>query len=111
MDVPAAWNADLVVYAHGIVDPLLPVALPGSQDDFTTVRAALLARGFAVAATSFSENGFALKDGGQRLQQLTGLFTASVARPRRVVLAGHSLGSIAALELAETSPGQYTAHS
>jgi len=106
-DVPAAWNGDLVVYAHGIVDPLLPVALPGSQDDFTTVRTALLARGFAVAATSFSENGFALKDGGQRLQQLTGLFTSRVGAPRRVVLAGHSLGAIAALELAETYPAQY----
>jgi pimeloyl-ACP methyl ester carboxylesterase len=107
LDLPAAWNGDLVVYAHGIVDPVLPVALPGGQDDFTTIRDALMVRGFAVASSSFSANGFALKDAADRTHQLTGLFTAQFGRPRRVVLAGHSLGSVAALQLAETYPSQY----
>jgi pimeloyl-ACP methyl ester carboxylesterase len=107
LDVPAAWNGDLVVYAHGILDPVLPVAIPSGQDDFVTVRAALMARGFAVASSSYSENGFALKDAAQRTHQLTALFTARFGRPRRVVLAGHSLGSVAALQLAETYPEQY----
>jgi pimeloyl-ACP methyl ester carboxylesterase len=107
LDMPEAWNGDLVVYAHGIVDPVLPVALPSSQDNFTTVRDALLSRGFAVASSSFSGNGFILKDAAQRTHQLTGLFTARFSRPRRVVLAGHSLGSIAALQLAESHSGQY----
>jgi pimeloyl-ACP methyl ester carboxylesterase len=107
LDLPAAWNGDLVVYAHGIVDPALPVALPSSQDNFDTVRDALLARGYAVAASSFSENGFALKDAAQRTHQLTGLFAANFGPPARVYLAGHSLGSIAALQLAETYASQY----
>ena len=71
------------------------------------VRDALLARGFAVASSSFSGNGFMLKDAAQRTHQLTGLFTARFSRPRRVLLAGHSLGSMAALQLAETYPDQY----
>ena len=62
LDLPEAWNGDLVVYAHGIVDPVLPVALPSSQDNFIAIRDTLLARGYAVASSSFSENGFALKD-------------------------------------------------
>jgi pimeloyl-ACP methyl ester carboxylesterase len=107
LDLPVAWNGDLVVYAHGIVDPVQPVALPSTQDNFGVMRDALLARGFAVASSSYSENGLALKDGAQRTHQLTGLFTAQFGRPRRVVLAGHSLGSIAALQLAETYPAQY----
>jgi pimeloyl-ACP methyl ester carboxylesterase len=107
LDVPAAWNGDLVVYAHGIVDPARPVALPDVQDNFTAVRYALMARGFAVAASSFSANGFALKDAADRTHQLTGLFTARFGRPRRVLLSGHSLGSQAALQLAETYPTQY----
>jgi pimeloyl-ACP methyl ester carboxylesterase len=107
LDMPIAWNGDLVVYAHGIVDPVLPVALPSSQDHFAILRNALMDRGFAVASSSFSENGFALKDGAARTHQLTGLFTASFGRPRRVLLAGHSLGSIAALQVAESFPGQY----
>ena len=105
LDMPEAWNGDLVVYAHGIVDPVLPVALPSTQDNFTFVRDALLARGFAVASSSFSGNGFILKDAAQRTHQLTGLFTARFSPPRRVLLAGHSLGSMAALQLAETYPG------
>ena len=107
LDMPGAWNGDLVVYAHGIVDPVLPVALPSAQDHFTILRSALMDRGFAVASSSFSENGFALKDGAQRTHQLTALFTATFGRPRRVLLAGHSLGSMAALQVAETYPGQY----
>ena len=107
LDMPEAWNGDLVVYAHGIVDPVLPVALPSAQDNFTLVRDALLSRGFAVASSSFSGNGFILKDAAQRTHQLTGLFTARFLRPRRVLLAGHSLGSMAALQLAESYPDQY----
>jgi pimeloyl-ACP methyl ester carboxylesterase len=107
LDMPIAWNGDLVVYAHGIVDPALPVALPSTQDHFSILRNALMSRGFAVASSSFSENGFALKDGAQRTHQLTGLFTAQFGRPRRVLLAGHSLGSIAALQVAESFPDQY----
>jgi pimeloyl-ACP methyl ester carboxylesterase len=107
LDLPEAWNGDLVVYAHGIVDPALAVQLPSSQDGFDRIRATLLARGFAVAASSFSENGFALKDATQRTHQLSGLFTARFGPPRRVLLAGHSLGSMAALQLAETFPTQY----
>ncbi len=107
LDVPGAWNGDLVVYAHGIVDPVLPVALPSTQDNFTAVRDALLSRGFAVASSSFSDNGFVLKDAIQRTHQLTGVFTSRVGRPRRVLLSGHSLGSMAALRLAESHSSQY----
>ena len=107
LDMPDAWNGDLVVYAHGIVDPVLPVALPSTQDNFIEVRDALLSRGYAVASSSFSGNGFILKDAAQRTHQLTGLFTSRFSSPRRVLLAGHSLGSIAALQLAENYPGQY----
>ena len=107
LDLPEAWNGDLVVYAHGIVDPVLPVALPSSQDNFIAIRDTLLARGYAVASSSFSENGFALKDAVQRTHQLAGLFTSRFSHPRRVLLAGHSLGSMAALQLAETYPTLY----
>ncbi len=107
LHLPAAWNGDLIVYAHGIVDPVLPVALPTAQDNFVTIRDTLLANGFGVAYSSFSENGFALKDAIQRTHQLTGLFTSRFGRPRRVLLAGHSLGSMAVLQLAETHSEQY----
>jgi pimeloyl-ACP methyl ester carboxylesterase len=105
--MPDSWNGDLVVYAHGIVDPAADVVLPSTQDNFLALRAAWLARGFAVAYSSYSENGYALKDAIQRLHQLTGLFSARFGPPNRVYLAGHSLGAAAVQVLAEQYPSQY----
>lgn len=107
--VPADWNGELVVYAHGIVDPGLPVMLPSDtdQDAFLALRGALLAGGYAVASTSFSENGYAIKDGARRVHQLSGLFTSRVARPARTYLVGHSLGGAIVQSLAERFPSQY----
>jgi pimeloyl-ACP methyl ester carboxylesterase len=107
IDVPQPWDGDLIVYAHGIVDPSAPIALPTTQDAFAVLRDAWLAQGKAVAASSYSENGYALKDGAQHTRQLTGLFTDRFGRPDRVYLVGHSLGAIAALMLAEQHPLQY----
>jgi pimeloyl-ACP methyl ester carboxylesterase len=108
IDVPAAWNGSLVLYAHGIVHPDAPVVLPNTQDDFNVLRDAVLARGFAVAYSSFSENGYAVKDAAQRTHQLKGLFSAHVGPPSRVYLVGHSLGAVAALKLAEMHPQHYS---
>ena len=105
--VPDNWNGQLVVYGHGIVDPSAPVAVPTTQDGYNRLRDALLARGFAVASSSYSENGYALKDAAQRLHQLSGLFTARFGQPSRTFLVGHSLGATAVQMLAEKFPQQY----
>ena len=105
--MPATWNGGLVVYAHGIVDPGLPVAIPSSQDGFTALRGLLMDRGYAVAYSSFSENGYSLKSAIQRTHQLRGLFTATFGRADRTYLAGHSLGALAVVALAEKYPKQY----
>lgn len=104
--VPPEWNGELVVYAHGFIDPALPLALP-TADGFQGLRDALLAERYAVAYSSYRENGFAVKDGIRSTHQLTGIFTARFGPPRRVFLAGHSLGGLVALSLAERFPAQY----
>ncbi len=107
IDVPAAWNGTLVVYAHGIVDPSLPVLSPSLQREYPLIRAALLAQGFALAASSFASNGWALADAATRTHQLTGIFVSKVGRPRRTLLLGSSLGALAIVKLVERYPGQY----
>jgi hypothetical protein len=59
--VPNDWNGDIVFYAHGIVPPLAPVSLPAATDwdNAVTLRDALGQAGFAVAYSSFGENGYA----------------------------------------------------
>lgn len=104
--VPANWNGDVVYYAHGIVDAALPISLP-SGDGFPDVRDALGAMGYAVAYSSFSENGWAVKDGAASTHQLRGLFTAAVSKPTRSFLMGTSMGGLVVQELAERHGKEY----
>jgi len=105
MDVPANWNGELVVYAHGYTEESgAPVGLPAID----YLRLPLLDRGFAVAYSSFSANGYALKEGFLQTHQLSGLFAAKFGTPRRTFVVGQSLGGIIALKLAETFPNEYS---
>lgn len=108
--VPASWNGDVVFYAHGVIPPQAPVILPAPDqnwDDVASLRDALGQAGFAIAYSSFGENGYAIRDGIQRTHQLRGIFTSKVGRPNRSFLVGHSLGSQVVQALAETYPDQY----
>jgi len=107
IDVPAVWNGDLVLYAHGIVEASLPVAPPSAQDGYSALRTRLLDRGFAVAASSYSSNGWSLADAVRRTHQLSGIFAAAAGQPRRTYLVGHSMGALAIVKMAETFTGQY----
>ena len=100
---PAGWNGDLVLYAHGYVFPDAPIALP----DIDPLREGILALGFGVAYSSYSENGFAIKDGLIRTRQLIGLFTSKLGRPRNTYIIGHSLGGMVTLMAAEQNPGLF----
>ena len=104
--VPRTWNGDVIFYAHGIRDVLDPVGLQ-NQDGYQAIRDQLGALGFAVAYSSFSENGFAVGDAAQRTHQLRGLFASRFGQPARSYLLGHSLGALAVMQLAERFPAQY----
>jgi pimeloyl-ACP methyl ester carboxylesterase len=104
--VPTTWNGDVVYYAHGIKDIAEPVALP-INNGFPGFRDALGGMGYAVAYSSFSENGWAVQDGIQKTHQLRGLFTSVAGKPRRSYLAGHSMGGLITVALAEQFPSQY----
>ena len=104
--MPREWNGTAVFYAHGIRDVLDPVGLQ-DQDGYSAIRDQLGALGFAVAYSSFSENGFAVEDAARRTHQLRGLFTSRFGKPTRSLLFGHSLGALAVMQVAEQFPSQY----
>jgi pimeloyl-ACP methyl ester carboxylesterase len=105
--MPDAWNRSLIVYAHGIVDPGAPVALPSTQDGFETLRTLWTGMGYAVAYSSFAENGYALKSAIDSTDDLRREFRKRFSRPVRTYLVGHSLGALAVVAIAETHPGHY----
>ena len=104
--LPRQWNGAAVFYAHGIRDVLDPVGLQ-DQDGYRAIREQLGTLGYAVAYSSFSENGFAVEDAARRTHQLRGLFASRFGQPTRSFLLGHSLGALAVMKLAEQFPGQY----
>jgi len=101
---PANWNGRLVLYAHGFVPSGAPVALPPEGSLLISL---LAPQGFAVAYSSFSENGWAVKDGAERTHQLLGIFSARFGRPARVYITGVSMGGLIAIKLSETYPSIY----
>ena len=93
--IPENWNNkedDLVLYVHGYVFPpelkdILPepfqwiLPTPHIDDE---LRNGLLAAGYAVAYSTFSEygDGYALKEGAIRTRQLRGALPVKSASPR-----------------------------
>ncbi len=55
---PTNWNGILLLYAHGYVSPEAPV---GISPDAQLVASLVVPHGFAVAISSFSENGWVVK--------------------------------------------------
>ena len=109
--VPNNWNGDVIYFVHGIRPPTEPVSLPDDPTDwdgFILIRDQFGAMGFAVAYSSFSENGLALKDAAQRTHQLRGLVASVLnGQPNRSFIVGYSLGAASALQLIETQSAQY----
>jgi len=87
IEVPDNWNGDLVLYAHGFrgTGLELTVSMP-------RIRAYLVANGYAWAATSYSKNGYDVKQGVKDTHALGERFNGIVGNPRRTYLTGHSMG-------------------
>ncbi|MCW6006053.1 hypothetical protein K1W54_15910 [Micromonospora sp. CPCC 205371] len=97
-DVPANWNGTLLLYSHGY-NPTPnnpPVNSPGPA-----VAEALLARGYALAGSSYSRSGWvtdtAASDGLDTLRAVTAL----IGQPRRAIALGTSFGGMITGQLAE----------
>ena len=101
---PSNWNGILLLYAHGYVSRDAPVAI---TPDSELVISIAVSQGFAVAVSSFSENGYVIRDGTQRTHQLLGLFTSKFGKPARVYVAGASMGGLIAIRLIESWPTEF----
>jgi hypothetical protein len=99
--VPDGWQAGgaLVMYQHGF--DIKPAANPPGLGPLDSV---MLAEGYAVAATSYRQRGWALFTAIEDNQELLGIFTQIAGAPGEIVPFGGSMGGLIALKLAE-APG------
>jgi pimeloyl-ACP methyl ester carboxylesterase len=87
--VPPIWNGDLVIWNHGFtLDPPGPL----SMEDLGPLAPYQLAEGYAVAASSFQQTGWALFKTKNDLQNMVGEFKDQFGKPNQVIVTGGSLG-------------------
>jgi hypothetical protein len=97
--VPDGWNGDLIIWNHGF-----HLAPPGPVDDLEDQFFFQLLEGYAVAASSYRLNGWALFQTNNDLKALVREFEAAFGPPERIVVSGASMGGLvtaAALEKAD----------
>lgn len=87
--VPTIWNGDLVIWDHGFsLSPIGPVS------DLGPLSGLQLSEGYAVAASSYQQIGWALFHTKNDLQNMLDVFKANFGAPDHVLINGASLGGI-----------------
>jgi len=105
---PDNWNGDLVLYAHGYVEPTSPLALPDDQVNGQSISVTVNGLGYAYATTSYRANGLVVPEATEDLLELE-----TTARrlyrpdPSRTVILGVSEGGLVATLAAERHPQSF----
>lgn len=102
IEVPDAWNGEVVYFAHGFRGnpPALTVSVPPLREYF-------IANGYAWAASSYSKNGYEPGAGARDTLALRDVFADRVAMPSKSYIYGQSMGGhVVALSL-EQYPTAY----
>jgi hypothetical protein len=104
IEAPARWNGDLVMWAHGYrgQGTVLSPEPPGYD-----LRQRMLAQGYAWASSSYDRNGYDIRSGVLGTRELADFFAGTVQRPRRVLIAGVSMGGHIIGRSLEQYPGYY----
>jgi len=89
IEVPDAWNGELVLYAHGFAGFGTEVFV---QTPPAALRRYMIANGFAWAASSYSENGYVPGIGADDTLALKEFFVTKYGEPKRTYIAGASMG-------------------
>lgn len=97
IQVPDVWNGSLVIYNHGFdLGAIVP-----STPSLGPLAGLMLSEGYAVAASSYQQNGWALYKTKNDLQNLVALFKANFGTPTEVLVHGFSLGGIVTAQAIE----------
>ncbi|MBO0689508.1 MAG: hypothetical protein J2P40_08050 [Candidatus Dormibacteraeota bacterium] len=105
IEVPARWNGTLLLYSHGYASA--QSQMPGTDAPSRQVATSLLAAGYALAGSGYSQQGWSVEQAlGDQLGVLDA-FTARVGRPRQTIAWGSSMGGLVTALLAERHPDRF----
>lgn len=104
IDVPVAWNGDLVMLLHGYEPVGTPRATPMVQNEAAPV---FLAQGYAVASSGYREQGWAVEAAREDNERLRTHFAAKHGAPARTYVAGFSMGGLVAIATLERHGAHY----
>jgi hypothetical protein len=102
IEVPANWNGDLVVWAHGFRGTGLELTV-----DNHPLRDFLIPSGYAWASSSYSRNDYDITTGVQDTHALTQRFNGIAGTPDKVYLTGASMGGHITAVAIEQYPNTY----
>ncbi len=94
--VPARWNGTLLLWSRGYAPTANEPELASEG-----VRANLLAQGYALAASNYGADGWALAEAVPAQRATVAAFADQAGRPRRVLGFGYSMGGLVTTALAE----------
>ncbi len=93
--MPAQWNGQLLVYAHGYVAPNRPIGIPEDQMSIggsPTVDQLANAQGYAFVTSGYRANGLVIQAGIADLIDAVAIFAEQKGDPTAVLLVGVSEG-------------------
>lgn len=103
--VPASWNHNLLINAHGACSPDASLAAPVNTEAVSF--RSLLREGWIVAATSYRRNGLIIRDTIADIGVLRTYIGQRYGLLRSVIVLGTSMGGTIVTLLAEQASGPY----
>lgn len=107
IEVPANWNGTLFLYSHGYVVP--GSANPAQDVGDPVTRLSMLARGFALAGSSYATTGWAIQQALPDQIAVLDVFKNMVGTPKVTIAWGHSLGGMITAGLIQRYPERFDA--
>ena len=88
---PENWKNKLIVYAHGY-EFMGSMPRQSQNPQFITSMKPFLDRGFAIAASDYSIQGYAIPEGVENSEALREFFVKKYGKPDTTFMVGHSMG-------------------
>jgi pimeloyl-ACP methyl ester carboxylesterase len=99
--VPANWNRTILLWSHGYAMKQGP-----AEDAPATVRAALLAKGYALAGSSYAKAGWAVEEAIPDQIETLDAVRKQLGAPAKAIAWGMSMGGLVTTAIAEKHPNK-----